>query len=149
MSTEKNEVERKAPRRSSLKANNNEGIDPNLLKIKKGVRHSVSFGTSNTFKFKAMKAMFEESHDASKPNKIKEEEHKNFVETRKKSIKNEFSLVKEMMKNNKNIQEELEDSDEEVKKNTNKNIKIGHEIFNENSSSNSSDNSDNENDVKK
>ena len=99
MSTEKNEVERKAPRRSSLKANNNEGIDPNLLKIKKGVRHSVSFGTSNTFKFKAMKAMFEESHDASKPNKIKEEEHKNFVETRKKSIKNEFSLVKEMMKN--------------------------------------------------
>ena len=35
MSTEKNEVERKAPRRSSLKANNNEGIDPNLLKIKK------------------------------------------------------------------------------------------------------------------
>ena len=117
MSTEKNEVERKAPRRSSLKANNNEGIDPNLLKIKKGVRHSVSFGTSNTFKFKAMKAMFEESHDAAtKAKKVTEEEHNKFLESRRKSIKNEFSIVKEMMKKNQNIIEEVEDSDEEVKK---------------------------------
>ena len=44
------------------------------------------------------------------------------------------------MKQNKNIIEELEDSDEEVKKNTDKNVKIGHENLNEESSSSSSDN---------
>ena len=135
----------KGPRRSSLK-NSGGKLDPNnLLKLKQGVRHSVSFGQSNTFQFKAMKAMFEESHDISKPQKMSEEEHKKFVESRKKSIKNEFSIVKEMMKNNKNMIEELEDSDEEVKKNTDKNVKIGHEALNEESSSESSNNSENEN----
>ena len=68
-----------APRRSSLKGN--KPIDPNqLLKIKKGARHSVSFGQSNTFQFKAMKAMFQESHDVDKTKKLIEEEHKKFVE---------------------------------------------------------------------
>ena len=134
-------------RRSSLKAGGaGNKLDPqNLLKIK-GKRHSVSFGQSNTFQFKAMKAMFQESHDVDKPKKSTEEEHKKFVESRKKSIKNEFSLVKEMLKKNKNIIEELEDSDEEVKKNTDKNIKIGHENLNEESSSSS--NSDDENEKK-
>ena len=133
-----------AGRRSSLKAGQaGNKLDPqNLLKFK-GKRHSVSFGQSNTFQFKAMKAMFQESHEADKPKKQTEEEHKKFVESRRKSIKNEFSLVKEMLKNNKNIIEELEDSDEEVKKNTDKNIKIGHENLNEESSSSES-NSDNE-----
>ena len=136
-----------APRRSSLKGS--KPIDPNnLLKIKKGVRHSVSFGQSNTFQFKAMKAMFEESHDAAKPKKITAEEHNKFVESRKKSIKDEFAIVKEMMKNNKNIMEELDDSDEEVKKNTDKNVKIGHEALNEDNSSESSNSSDNENNIK-
>ena len=129
---------KKPVRRSSLKTGDGSNkLDPqNLLKIK-GKRHSVSFGQSNTFQFKAMKAMFQESHDVDKPKKSTEEEHKKFVESRKKSIKNEFSLVKEMLKKNKNIIEELEDSDEEVKKNTDKNIKIGHENLNEESSSNS------------
>ena len=45
--------------------------------------------------------MFQESHDVDKPKKQTEEEHKKFVESRKKSIKNEFSLVKEMLKKNK------------------------------------------------
>ena len=145
------EKPQKAPRRSSLKGGNSgDKLDPNnLLKLKKGVRHSVSFGQSNTFQFKAMKAMFEESHDAAaKPKKVTEEEHNKFLESRKKSIKNEFSIVKEMMKNNKNMIEELENSDEEVKKNTDKNIKIGHEARNEDNSSNSSNNSDNENEAK-
>ena len=139
--------QQKAPRRSSLKSANAGGkLDPNkLLKIKKGIRHSVSFGQSNTFQFKAMKAMFEESHSVDKPKEIPEEEHNKFVETRKRSVKNEFSIVKEMMKKNKNIIEELEDSDEEVKKNTDKNIKIGHEALYEENSSESSNNSDNEN----
>ena len=140
------EVKKPSARRSSLKATDSGSkLDPqNLLKIKGGKRHSVSFGQSNTFQFKAMKAMFQESYDADKPKKSNEEEHKKFVETRKKSIKNEFSLVKELMKKNKNIIEEVEDWDEEVKKNTDKNVQIGHENLNEESGSSSG--SDNEND---
>ena len=140
------EVKKSSGRRSSLKATDSGSkLDPqNLLKIKGGKRHSVSFGQSNTFQFKAMKAMFQESYDADKPKKSNEEEHKKFVETRKKSIKNEFSLVKELMKKNKNIIEEVEDWDEEVKKNTDKNVQIGHENLNEESGS--SGGSDNEND---
>ncbi len=129
-------------RRSSLKSGTGNNLDPqNLLKIKQGVRHSVSFGQSNTFQFKAMKAMFQESFDANKPKKLCEEEHKKFLDSRKKSIKNEFSLVKELMKNNKNMIEEIEDSDEEVKNNTDKNVKIGHEALNEKDSDSSSYNS--------
>ena len=133
-------------RRSSLKASDSGSkLDPqNLLKIKGGKRHSVSFGQSNTFQFKAMKAMFQESHDAEKPKKFVEAEHKKFLESRKKSIKNEYSLVKELMKKNKNIIEEEDDSDEEVKKNTDKNVKIGKEALNEDNSSSSSHSSDNE-----
>ena len=142
------EVKKPSGRRSSLKATDSGSkLDPqNLLKIKGGKRHSVSFGQSNTFQFKAMKAMFQESYDADKPKKSNEEEHKKFVESRKKSIKNEFSLVKELMKKNKNIIEEVEDWDEEVKKNTDKNVQIGHENLNEESGSSSG--SDNENDEK-
>ncbi len=129
-------------RRSSLKSGTGNNLDPqNLLKIKQGVRHSVSFGQSNTFQFKAMKAMFQESFDANEPKKLCEEEHKKFLDNRKKSIKNEFSLVKELMKNNKNMIEEIEDSDEEVKNNTDKNVKIGHEALNEKDSDSSSYNS--------
>ena len=129
-------------RRSSLKSGTGNNLDPqNLLKIKQGVRHSVSFGQSNTFQFKAMKAMFQESFDANKPKKLCEEEHKKFLDSRKKSIKNEFSLVKELMKSNKNMIEEIEDSDEEVKNNTDKNVKIGHEALNEKDSDSSSYNS--------
>ena len=134
-------------RRSSLKASDSGSkLDPqNLLKIKGGKRHSVSFGQSNTFQFKAMKAMFQESHDAEKPKKFVEADHKKFLESRKKSIKNEYSLVKELMKKNKNIIEEEDDSDEEVKKNTDKNVKIGKEALNEYNSSIIIHNSDNEN----
>lgn len=56
-----------------------------------------------------------------------EDKHKKFDETRKKSIKNEFALVQEMMKN-KPIEEDDSQSDDddedEVKKNTNKNVQI-------------------------
>ena len=142
----KNDQPKPAVRRSSLKASGTGAkLDPqNLLKIK-GKRHSVSFGQSNTFQFKAMKAMFQESYDADKPKKLNSEEHKKFIESRKKSIKNEFSLVKELMKKNKNIIEEVEDWDEEVKKNTDKNVQIGHENLNEESSSSSSSDNENEN----
>ena len=145
---------KKPVRRSSLKSGDgNNKLDPqNLLKIK-GKRHSVSFGQSNTFQFKAMKAMFQESKDIDKPNKEKDEKHQKFVENRKKSIKNEFSIVKELMKNKVIIDEE--EMDDEVKKNTHKNVKMGHDALEEESESSSDtgsaedDDSENENDKDK
>ena len=86
-----------------------------------------------------MKAMFQESNDINKKKK-NPEEHKQFIESRKKSIKDEFAIVREMMKNNKNLMEE-DEMDDEVKQNTDKNLKIGKESVSEESeSSNSSDN---------
>ena len=129
-------------RRSSLKENGlHTKLDPeNLLKYPKAQRRSVSFGQVNTFLFKKMKANFEEKSDDTDSKKVNKEEHKKFVEFRKKSIKNEFLLVKEMMKKDQNTIKELEDSDEEVKKNTDQNVKIGKEELNEEDSSERSNN---------
>ena len=111
-------------RRSSLRTHDaNNQLDPTALMKLKEKRNSVSWGQSNTFQFKAMKAMFQESSDVDKPKKETEEKHKQFIESRKKSIKNEFSIVKELMKN-KNILEE-DELDEELKNNTNKNKQFG------------------------
>lgn len=115
-------------RRSSLKTQDMK-IDPKFGMKK---RNSVSWGQSNTFQFKAMKAMFQESSDLKVKPKEEEHKHQQFVENRKKSIKNEFALVKELMAKNKNIiEEEDDDQTDEVKKNTNKNIEIGHDALNE------------------
>ena len=133
-------------RRSSLRpSNTKDKLDPhNLLANFHGKkRHSVNFGLINTFQYKEMKAKFQESSDLEKSKKRNDEEHKQFVENRRKSIKNEFSLVKELMKKNKDIIEEDDDSDEEAKNNMNKNIEIGKEELNEVSSSNSNSNSNN------
>ena len=145
MST-KNENKTKG-RRSSLKPQDNNQLD--ALKVK-NKRNSVSWGQSNTFQFKAMKAMFQESNDINKP--VDEKKHKQFIETRKKSIKNEFSIVKELMKNNGKILEE-DEGDDELKKNTDKNVLIGKEGLNEesesgSSSGNESNESDDEEDEK-
>ena len=150
MSTNNNEGKPKlaAARRSSLKSSDlNAKLDPESLLKVKNKRNSVSWGQSNTFQFKAMKAMFQESKDVDKPSKETAEKHQKFVENRKKSIKNEFSIVKELMKN-KNIIEE-EEMDEEVKKNTDKNIQIGHDALNEESDSESGSSSHSENEEEK
>ena len=127
-----------ACRRSSLRTQDMK-LDP--AKLAKGKRNSVSWGQSNTFQFKAMKALFQESTDLKKAPKEEEEKHQQFVENRRKSIKNEFGLVKEMLAKNKNIiEEEEEEGNDEVKKNTNKNIKIGHDAVDEEESSSSSEN---------
>ena len=139
MSTTKNE-EKPRGRRSSLKTHETNQLESASLKLKEK-RNSVSWGQSNTFQFKSMKAMFQESNDINKASKEYEAKHKQFLETRKKSIKNEFSIVKEMMKNNKNMMEEEDDEDDEdkeVKANTDKNIKIGKDALNEESSDSSS-----------
>ena len=50
-------------------------LDPQalLMGLKGSKRNSVSFGQSNTFQFKQMKAMFQESHDIDKPKKFNKE----------------------------------------------------------------------------
>ena len=123
-------------RRSSLKSSDTNKLEPESLLKVKNKRNSVSWGQSNTFQFKAMKAMFQESKDIDKPSKEKDEKHQKFVENRKKSIKNEFSIVKELMKNKNNIIDE-EDLDDEVKKNTDKNVQLGKDALEEESESSS------------
>ena len=142
MSSEQNPKKNlKEGRRSSLKT---PGTNPQdaLLKLKEK-RNSVSWGKSDTFQFKQMKATFQESKDVD--DKEKESKHKEFVENRRKSIKDEFSLVKEALKK-KIIEEEDEETNDELKKNTENNIKLGHDALNEVSSeSSSSENSEGEN----
>ena len=131
----------KEARRSSLK-NSESKPQGALLKLKEK-RNSVSWGKSDTFQFKQMKATFQESKDVD--DKEKESKHKEFVENRRKSIKDEFSLVKEALKK-KIIEEDDDETNDELKKNTENNIKLGHDALNEASSeSSSSENSDGEN----
>ncbi len=139
---------KKKIRRSSLRTYDpNNQLDPSSLLGLKNKRNSVSWGQSNTFQFKAMKAMFQESCDVDKKlSKETEEKHKQFLESRKKSIKNEFSIVKELMKN-KNIIEE-DEFDDEVKNNTDKNVKMGKDAFNEESESSSSSNNESDEEEK-
>ena len=56
-------------RRSSLKFNDNTKGDPKTLLQKKVKRNSVSWGNSNTFQFKSMKTMFQETKDFKKSSK--------------------------------------------------------------------------------
>ena len=131
----------KEARRSSLK-NSESKPQGALLKLKEK-RNSVSWGKSDTFQFKQMKATFQESKDVD--DKEKETKHKEFVENRRKSIKDEFALVKEALKK-KIIEEDDEETNDELKKNTENNIKLGHDALNEASSeSSSSENSEGEN----
>jgi uncharacterized cupredoxin-like copper-binding protein len=104
-------------KRSSLK--NNSNLTPEEIeKLKsKSKRLSVNFNTSvNLTNFDMAKkhvTIAKVSFEAEKNNKFKE--------NRRKSVKNEFTLVKEMLKNSE-IQNEIED-DEITKKNTKLNEK--------------------------
>lgn len=104
-------------KRSSLK--NNSNLTPEEIeKLKsKSKRLSVNFNTSvNLTNFDVSKkhvTIAKVSFEAEKNNKFKE--------NRRKSVKNEFTLVKEMLKNS-DIQNEIED-DEITKKNTKLNEK--------------------------
>ena len=125
-------------RRSSLKTTD---TNPHKFLKLKEKRHSVSWGKSDTFQFKQMKATFQESKDVEIPLKekeAKETKHKEFVENRRKSIKDEFSLVKELMKKNIIEEEDDEETNDELKKNTDKNVQLGHDALNEQESESSS-----------
>ena len=104
-------------KRSSQK--NNSNLTPEEIeKLKsKSKRLSVNFNTSvnlTNFDMSKQKVTIEKvSFEPEKNNKFKE--------NRRKSVKNEFTLVKEMLKNS-DIQNEIED-DEITKKNTKLNEK--------------------------
>jgi hypothetical protein len=133
----KNMISPERPKRSSLKMSNI--MDPNeILNYSKKKRNSVSFQLGGNFKYKELRAKFDDIKKEEK-NPIQQ---KNFNEARKKSIKNEFALVKEMLKNK--VIEEDESESEEVKENTDKNIKVGKE-YEDSESDTQSKNSENEN----
>ena len=146
MSYNKNQKKNlKEGRRSSLKAPDSKNPQGALLKLKEK-RNSVSWGKSDTFQFKQMKATFQESKDVELPEKEKESKHKEFVENRRKSIKDEFSIVKEALKKKIIEEDEDEETNDELKKNTANNVKMGKDALNEeSSSSSSSENSEGEN----
>jgi hypothetical protein len=136
-------------RRSSLKSKQPLKFDPGALLKPKDKRNSVSWGKSNTFEFKAMKAMFKEGEDLNKKETEEDKEkHQQFLKNRKASIKNEFSLIKELMKKNSQPIIEEEENDEEAKKNMQKNLEMGKEALNEVSESSHSSDKESDNEKK-
>ena len=107
-------------KRSSLK-NNSNILDPH--KIINYKRNSVSFNLESVKKFKKLKFDIGELKPAEK--KILVEKKKKFEEVRRQSVKNEFNLVRDFLKNKMNNLDDLEDED--VKENTKKNITMGKE----------------------
>ena len=127
------------PKRSSLRLSNQlnfKGLEN--LNVKK--RNSVSFNITSQLNFDKLKTQFENIENTEE-NKEKKEK---FNEIRRQSIKNEFSLVKELLKKKENTIEEIDEYDEEeIKENTKKNIEQGKKILEESESQSS--NYENEN----
>ena len=124
-------------KRSSLKMPNS--INPNDIIVNKKKRNSVSFKLGENNQFKELRARFQETEI----HKINEEKNNKFNEARKKSIKNEFSLVKELLKKQKEEIEEIEN--EEDIENNNKNLKVGKEYEDSESNDSKSQNSEDSN----
>ena len=104
------------PKRSSLK--NSKPMNPNEILAYSKKRNSVSWKIGSNLNFPKVEAKFNIE-------KKEENEHdKQFKEARRKSIKNEFSLVKELLKNNKEIMEIENEEGDEIKENTHRNEHI-------------------------
>ena len=131
------------PKRSSLKLANL--MDPKeIMNYSKKKRNSVSFQIGGNIKFRELKTKFEEI----KKDEGKKKNPTQFLEARKKSIKNEFALVKELLKKQEAI-EEIEE-EEDVKENTENNMKVGKEYEEKESDSDSkSKSSENDSDDNK
>ena len=131
-------------KRSSLKMSN----PINLIgatDLNTNKRRSVSFKNGTHFNIEKIKAKFDIENIDNENNK---EKKKKFMENRRERVKNEFSLVKELMK--KNSMDEVEESeDEELKENTKKNIEEGKKKLNESLSSSSSSSSSSESEKEK
>jgi len=118
-------IESPPHKRSSLRNNSNSIMTPEQLElIKKKKRQSVNFiGEINVFneKKKSEKISLTPINKSSV-------ENKNFVEARRRSVHNEFKLVKELLKN-KNFDDDDDEiiSKEEIEK-TEKNTKLNVEV---------------------
>ena len=118
-----------SPKRSSLRNSTNN------LNIKEYIIHKPqkrNSGNSVSWKLgklnlEKMKTTFENIEN--KNEKEIEEKNKKFKEARRRSVINEFTLVKEMLSKNKIAVEEIED-DDEIKKNTEKNLENGKKALN-------------------
>ncbi len=108
------------PKRSSLK--NSERLNPNEIMAYSKKRNSVSWKLNSNLNFDEVKAKFN-----IKEKKEENEHDKQFKEARRKSIKNEFSLAKELLKNNKEILEIENEEGDEIKENTHRNEHIKNE----------------------
>ena len=110
-------------KRSSLKMSNCLTKEELKALQKRYKRLSVNWDSSiKSIDLKTIKTSFEKI-DKEKVDKDVKAERK-FEEARRKSIKNEFTLVKEMMKNKKIDDEEL-GQDKEISENTKKNLEVG------------------------
>ena len=108
------------PKRSSLK--NSERLNPNEIMAYSKKRNSVSWKLNSNLNFDEVKAKFN-----IKEKKEENEHDKQFKEARRKSIKNEFSLAKELLKNNKEILEIENEEGDDIKENTHRNEHIKNE----------------------
>ena len=108
------------PKRSSLK--NSHRLNPDEIMAYSKKRNSVSWKLNSNLNFDEVKAKFN-----IKEKKEENEHDKQFKEARRKSIKNEFSLAKELLKNDKEILEIENEEGDEIKENTHKNEHIKEE----------------------
>ena len=105
-------------KRSSLKSNNS--IFPQDVEKKKSKRMSVNWNLDlKNLNYQEMKISFNDG--VKKTSTFGKEK---FKETRKKSIKNEFTKVKEMLKDY-NLYDDLEEDSDLTLKNTKMNYEVG------------------------
>ena len=114
------------PKRSSLRNSTNNLNIKEYIIHKPQKRNSVSWKLGK-LNLEKMKTTFENIEN--KNEKEIEEKNKKFKEARRRSVINEFTLVKEMLSKNKIAVEEIED-DDEIKKNTEKNLENGKKALN-------------------
>ena len=115
-----------SPKRSSLRNSTNNLNIKEYIIHKPQKRNSVSWKMGK-LNLENMKTTFENIEN--KNEKEIEEKNKKFKEARRRSVINEFTLVKEMLSKNQNAIEEIED-DDEIKKNTEKNLENGKKALN-------------------
>lgn len=112
-----------AKKRSSLKNSNYLTPEELAMLQKRNKRLSVNWAINlKSIDLKNIKTSFE--NDLKERNDVPVKKDPKFEEVRKKSIKNEFTLVKEMIKNKQIDDEELV-QDSEISQNTLKNVEVG------------------------
>ena len=115
------EQERKHPQKHSSLKMNNSLFDEELNK-KKSKRLSVNWNVDlKNVNYQEMKISFDVDSGVKKTSSFGKEK---FKESRKQSVKNEYTKVKEMLKDY-NLYDDLEEDKAETLKNTKMNYKVG------------------------